>query len=184
MARRLVPAGKPDTVAGRIDIEPQRTAIALPEAILHEIRSHALEAVPEECCGLVLGRPGEGPFGRFRRVYRCRNVMDRMHQEDPAAFPRTNRDAFYIDPSELLRAASDAEAAGQRVTAVYHSHVGAGAYFSEMDQRFAGQPGFPFPDADHLVVSVLGRHVEEVGLFRRVADGAGLAGHPVAAVPA
>ena len=110
--------------------------------------------------------------------------MDRMHQEDPAAFPRTNRDAFYIDPSELLRAASDAEAAGQRVTAVYHSHVGAGAYFSEMDQRFAGQPGFPFPDADHLVVSVLGRHVEEVGLFRRVADGAGLAGHPVAAVPA
>ena len=112
---------EPDTVAGRIEIDPQRPAVALPEAVLHEIRAHALEAVPEACCGLVLGAGA----ARFRRVYRCRNVMDRMHQEDPTEFPRTNRDAFHIDPGELPRPASEAEAAGQSGSAIYHSHVGA-----------------------------------------------------------
>jgi proteasome lid subunit RPN8/RPN11 len=150
-------------VPGRIEIDPQRPAVGVPHAVLHEIRSHALEAVPEECCGLVLGAGAE----RFRRVYRCRNVMERMHQEDPEAFPRTNRDGFFIDPGELLRARSEAEAAGEEVTAVYHSHVGARAYFSELDLAFASQPGFPFAEADHLVVSVLGRQVHELGLFRR-----------------
>jgi len=64
------------------------------------------------------------------------------------------------------------EEQGQEVTAVYHSHVGAAAYFSEMDQAFATQPGFPFPKADHLVVSVLGHRVHEVAIFRPGPDGA------------
>lgn len=167
-------------MAGRIEIEPQRDAIGLPEAILHEVRSHALEAVPEECCGLLLGAArGEA---RFARVYRCRNVMDRMHEDDPTSFPRTNRDGFYIDPRELLRAAAEADHLGLEVTGVYHSHVGAPAYFSEMDQAFATEPGFPFPRADHLVVSVLGRRVRELGLFRLDPDGT-LGGHPVESLP-
>jgi proteasome lid subunit RPN8/RPN11 len=169
-------------VAGRIEIEPQRAAVVLPQTVLHEICSHALEAVPEECCGLVLGKPSDAPHDRFRRVYRCRNVMDRMHQEDPTGFPRTNRDAFYIDPSELLRAAAEAEAAGEEVTAVYHSHVGARAYFSELDQAYASMPGFPFPAADHVVVSVLGRRIQGVGVFRSSSDG--LTGFPVVEGPA
>jgi proteasome lid subunit RPN8/RPN11 len=162
-----------DAATGRIEIGPERPAVGLPEAVLHEIRSHALQAVPEECCGLVFGAAGVGPEaeGRFQRVYRCHNVMDRMHQEDPESFPRTNREGFYIDPAELLRAAAEAEAAGQEVTAVYHSHVGVPAYFSEMDRDFATQPGFPFPRADHLVVSVLGRQVHGVGLFRPDGNG-------------
>jgi len=171
---------EPEAVAGRIEIEAQRPAVGLPEAVLHEIRSHAREAVPDECCGLIFGASGPGAEGgdRFGRVYRCRNVMDRMNQEDPLAYPRTNRNAFFIDPGELLRAAREAESEGLEVTAIYHSHVGAAAYFSEMDQAFATQPGFPFPKADHLVVSVLGRHVQEVAIFRPGADGA-LVGHPV-----
>ncbi len=178
-------AGGPQKTLGSasasvIEIEPQRDAVMVPEAVLHEIRSHALEAVPEECCGLVLGRASTVAASRFRRVYRCRNVMDRMHEEDPMGFPRTNRDAFYIDPAELLRAAKDAEATGLEVTAVYHSHVGARAYFSEMDQAYALVPAFPFPNADHVVVSVLGRQVHEVGLFRQV-EGA-LSGFRVASV--
>jgi len=173
---------EPEAVAGRIEIARQRPAVGLPEAVLHEIRSHALEAVPEECCGLVIG-PARGPGAeRFRRVYRCRNVMDRMHQEDPNAFPRSNQDGFYIGPAELLRAAHEAAAAGEAVTAIYHSHVGARAYFSAMNRAFATQPGFPFPDADHLVVSVLGRQVCELGLFRP-GPASELAGFPVESLP-
>jgi len=164
---------EPEAVAGRIEIEPQRPAVGLPEAVLHEICAHARESVPDECCGLVFGAPvsGSDGVGRFRRVYRCRNVMDRMNKEDPLAYPRSNHNAFFIDPGELLRAAREAEAEGQEVTAVYHSHVGAAAYFSEMDQAFATQPGFPFPKADHLVVSVLGQRVQEVAIFRPGPDG-------------
>lgn len=176
---------EPEAVAARIEIAPQRRAIGLPEAVFHEICSHALEAVPEECCGLVLGAAGgsgaEG-VGRFRRVYRCRNVMDRMHQDDPKAFPRSNHDAFYIDPRELWQAAREAERADEAVTAVYHSHVGARAYFSAMDRAYATQPGFPFPDADHVVVSVLDRQVRELGLFRPGPAGQ-LAGFPVESLP-
>lgn len=148
----------------------------LPPQVLNELRSHALESVPEECCGLVIGADGD----RYRRVYRCRNVMDRMHQDDPARFPRTNRDAFYIDPHELLAAADDAESAGERVTGVYHSHVGAPAYFSEMDQGYATQTGFPFPEADHIVVSVLGRRIGELAMFRRDGEAGALVGCAVA----
>jgi proteasome lid subunit RPN8/RPN11 len=158
-------------VPGRIEIDPQRPAVGFPQAVLDEISSHARDAFPEECCGLVLGAERQP----FRRVYRCRNLMNRMHEEDPAAFPRTNRDGFYIDPRELLDARGEAEAAGETVTVIYHSHVGARAYFSEMDQALATQA---FPDADHLVISVLGGKVHELGLFRSDGDDR-LAGFPV-----
>jgi hypothetical protein len=45
--------------------------------------------------------------------------------------------------------------------------VDAGAYFSELDQEFAGQQHFPFPDADHIVLGVFEGKVKELGLFRR-----------------
>jgi proteasome lid subunit RPN8/RPN11 len=64
---------------------------------------------------------------------------------------------------------------------VYHSHVGCGAWFSELDQEFAEQPLFPFPDAAHLVVSVVGGKVVDQALFvRETASAArGFVGRPV-----
>ena len=55
---------------------------------------------------------------------------------------------------------------------VYHSHLEAGAYFSEADQKSALQPLYPFPEVDHIVVSVVDRAVKEAAAFRRV-PGAG-----------
>ena len=54
------------------------------------------------------------------------------------------------------------------VTAVYHSHVGAGAYLSEMDLEYAENEFFPFPESDQLVVAVLDSKVAGIGLFRRI----------------
>ena len=59
---------------------------------------------------------------------------------------------------------------GAKITAIYHSHVGAGVYFSEMDREFAEQPFFPFPDAAHIVVAVWDR-MAEAGVFERDASG-------------
>jgi proteasome lid subunit RPN8/RPN11 len=78
---------------------------------------------------------------------------------------------------DYLKAVQEAEAAGARVTAVYHSHVGAGAYLSPMDLEFAEQPLFPFPEADQIVIPVYDRTVRELGAFRRTAYG--FVGHPV-----
>jgi proteasome lid subunit RPN8/RPN11 len=83
------------------------------------------------------------------------------------SFPRDGTSAFWMSELDCLRAQQIAEARGDRVTAIYHSHVGAGAYFSELDQAYAQQEGFPFPAADHLVIAVLDGRVSEVAAFQR-----------------
>ena len=74
----------------------------------------------------------------------------------------------------------DLEEGGVQVTAVYHSHVGAGAYLSELDLRHAQDDLFLFPSADWIVLAVVENRVSEVGLFRRASDG--FRGHPVESV--
>ena len=71
-----------------------------------------------------------------------------------------------MNADDYLPILREAEASGARVTGVYHSHVEAAAYFSEEDQRFALQEMYPFPDVDHIVVSVIGREVKEFAAFR------------------
>ena len=159
----------------RIDVDDSLAPMGLPADLLHELCRHALETQPEECCGLVLGDAER----RFQQLVRCRNEMTALHQKDPDTHPRDGYTAFYMSPHDYLKALEYAEAAGLGVTAVYHSHVGVGAYLSEMDQEYAAQPLFPFPDADQIVIPVYDRTVRPVAIFRRSADG--FAGHP--AVP-
>jgi proteasome lid subunit RPN8/RPN11 len=135
--------------------------------ILHEMMNHALEAQPDECCGLIVGHDGE----RFRQAIRCHNEMTARHHEDPARYPRDSRSAFYMSHRDVEEVSRVAELAGERVTAIYHSHVGAGAYLSEMDLEYAESPVFPFPEADWIVLPVFDRRVHEVALFRRAPGG-------------
>lgn len=153
----------------RIEVDRALQPVVLPAAVLNEVFAHAREAAPEECCGLITGDEQE----RHRSVVRCRNDMTLQHRRDPASYPRDGREAFYMNEQDYLRAEDEAEGRGEQVTCVYHSHVGCGAWFSDLDQEFAEQSLFPFPDADHLVVSVVGGKVVEQALFRRerVSDG-------------
>ena len=60
------------------------------------------------------------------------------------------------------------------MTAVYHSHVSAGVYLSEMDQDFANHELFPFPLAAQIVLAVGADAVDRViaaGIFERDASG-------------
>jgi proteasome lid subunit RPN8/RPN11 len=125
--------------------------------------SHAVQSDPEECCGLIVGGDGE----RFRHVYRCHNDMTAQHNDDPVAFPRDNRSGFYVRGADILHAEREAERRGLRVTAVYHSHVGARAYLSETDLEYAEHELSQFPNADWIVLAVFERSVREVALFRR-----------------
>jgi proteasome lid subunit RPN8/RPN11 len=124
------------------------------------IRSQAAEEYPFESCGVILARGGE------RRLLRCRNAQNELHARDPQRYPRDARTAYYIDPKDLLRI-GDLEREGFAVAIIYHSHVDAGAYFSETDRRQALVVDEPaYPTAVYVVTSVVGGRVDALAAFR------------------
>jgi [CysO sulfur-carrier protein]-S-L-cysteine hydrolase len=124
------------------------------------IRAQAVEEYPFESCGVILARGSE------RRLLRCRNAQNELHARDPVRHPRDARTAYYIDPKDLLRI-GDLERQGFDVAVIYHSHVDAGAYFSETDRRQAVVGGEPaYPGAVYVVTSVVRGVVDAVAAFR------------------
>lgn len=160
-------------MARRVEIDHSQASVRIPAQILHELCQHALETLPEECCGLLVGNSLE----RYRRIVRCRNEMTARHQQDPVVYPRDGRAAFYMNEHDYVKAWREAEEAGESVTAIYHSHVGAGAYLSELDLAYAENPLFPFPMADQIVLPVYDRAVLDAAVFRR--SGPFFTGHPI-----
>ncbi|MCH2185534.1 Mov34/MPN/PAD-1 family protein [Myxococcota bacterium] len=153
--------GRPEMVRARIELNRDLDPVPLPASVMSEICRHALDTAPEECCGLVVGSIHQ----RFEKPCRITNVMTKMHLSDPVSFPRDARQAYYMTEVEYLRAQQEAEGAGRFVSAVYHSHVDAGAYLSNEDLAYAEHPLFPFPGAAQIVISVLGGRVKEAAIF-------------------
>ncbi len=120
------------------------------------------EADPaREVCGFVVRRGGA------LHVVPVANVADRYHAADPAAFPRTSRDSYLMDPREQLRVHRELDAWGGEIVSVWHSHVEVGAYFSEKDRADAVVNGVQaVPGAEYLVLGVRGGRVTEVRRFR------------------
>ncbi|MEE2672384.1 MAG: Mov34/MPN/PAD-1 family protein [Myxococcota bacterium] len=163
----------------QIPVDSHASPVQVRGRVLNELCTHALETRPEECCGLVAGIEGD----RFRHAYRCRNTMTLQHENDPAAYPRDGRQAYYMSELDTLRVLEEVEARGEVVTAVYHSHVAAGLYLSEMDQGFADHELFPFPEAAQIVLAVGANAVDRVlatGIFERDSVGQ-FRGRPVEA---
>lgn len=126
-----------------------------------QVRAQAEREYPAECCGMVLVHETSGA----RLLMPCRNVQDELHAKDPARHPRDSRTAYYIDPRDLL-AVGRREAEGYRVATIYHSHIDAGAYFSETDRHNALMDGEPlYPEAVYVVVSVRSGRVVDAAAF-------------------
>jgi proteasome lid subunit RPN8/RPN11 len=135
-------------------------AVILAPEELESVRAQATQEYPFESCGVVLSRGSE------RRLLRCRNAQNELHARDPQRYPRDARTAYYIDPKDLLRI-GDLERQGFAVAVIYHSHVDAGAYFSETDRRQALVGGEPaYPGAIYVVTSVVNGAVDAVAAFR------------------
>jgi proteasome lid subunit RPN8/RPN11 len=129
-------------------------------AELEALRTQAIEEYPEESCGVIVAR------GEERRLLRCRNVQNELHARDPERNPRTARTAYHIDPQDLLRIGR-LESEGFTVAVIYHSHVDAGAYFSETDRRQALMAGEPtYPGTVYLVTSVVRGRAEATTAFQ------------------
>jgi proteasome lid subunit RPN8/RPN11 len=127
---------------------------------LETVRAQAIEEYPFESCGVILRRGDE------RKLLRCRNAQNELHARDPERHPRDARTAYYIDPKDLLRI-GDLERQGFEGAVIYHSHIDAGAYFSETDRRQALVGGEPaYPSAVYVVTSVIRGAVDAVAAFR------------------
>jgi proteasome lid subunit RPN8/RPN11 len=144
--------------AARIDAG--RPPLRIAPDVAHELLAHARECYPEECCGLVLG----AALARAR-VVRCTNVQSQRQSRGDSVLDATQ--AFWIDDRELLIALREAERRGERLVAVYHSHVNTAAYLSHTDLEGALSPdGEPlWPGTAYLVVSVFEHGAREVGCF-------------------
>ena len=128
--------------------------------IIEKIYAHALREYPCECCGILTGTE------TVQEIHPCRNIQNELHGEDPVRYPRDARTAYMIARGEFDSIVSSAKEKGAEVLALYHSHCEHGAYFSEEDvaaQTVFGEP--EFPDALHIVVSVMDKKIHEMRCF-------------------
>ena len=124
------------------------------------IARHAVASFPEECCGVVFSD------GSVERTHPLTNIQNKLHALDPQTFPRTATIAYAMDPKELEIAMGEAETAGARLKAFYHSHPNHDAYFSEEDKAFACPFGEPnFPGVAQIVVSIYDGAVKRVRAY-------------------
>ena len=134
--------------------------VTIPTGILSKVIAHAEADYPREACGVLLLRKGQW---RVRPMF---NAYDRYHATDPLRFPRTSRTAYLLDPKEWLQLSTEADASGEEIACIYHSHVDAGAYFSAEDRAMAIPDGEPIlPGTAYLVVSVRAGNAADGKLF-------------------
>jgi proteasome lid subunit RPN8/RPN11 len=129
----------------------------LTQEAIDTISKQAIDEYPSECCGTVTGTDA------VLRVHALVNIQERLHHEDPGTHPRTSREAYAVDRSEVERIIGEAADRGESILAFYHSHINCGAYFSPMDKEVQTVFGEPeFPDAVHVVVSVQQGAIHEI----------------------
>jgi proteasome lid subunit RPN8/RPN11 len=145
-----------------------RIARGVLERVFEEAR--AAYARDEESCGVLLGPAADGQ--RLDGIVPMVNRANKLHALDPEAYPRTGRMYFDIDSMKLTREIEKGEREGRPVKVLYHSHLDAGAYFSETDASVAKMGGDEPPfDLAYLVTSVRAGAVDAHKLF--VWDAAG-----------
>lgn len=131
------------------------------QSVWAAIDSHAREAYPSECCGIVT----QGTDGGYR-VHRCENIQDKLHAADPQAHPRTAKTAYRMNDMQVMRIQTETEKVGGRMAAIYHSHIDVDAYFSEEDHQAAMFFGAPaYPGVVYPVISVVNGQVENRKIF-------------------
>jgi len=135
------------------------STLRLTESQYATIIGSCYDGLPDEACGLLIGPLGinGGPTGVITQARPCRNA-------DASA--RT----YTVDPRDMLAAMRAAEAEGDEIVGVWHSHTHTDAYPSPTDVRQAVDPMWWYP-----IVSL--RDGEPVLRVYRIVDGAIVEGH-------
>ena len=116
------------------------------QEILDSIVAHAVEELPNECCGLLIGTPD-----LVEDAARARNI-------------KRSRTRFQVEPADHFAAIRRARAAGLEIIGAYHSHPSGPSGPSETDRARLTDPAM-----FHVIVS-LAHGTRTVRAFR-LADG-------------
>jgi proteasome lid subunit RPN8/RPN11 len=116
--------------------------VHLHPGIRQEIERHGTETYPHECCGFLIGQPGEA-----RRVGRIHRLVNQ--RTDRA------RDRYEIDPLDWVRVERGLSD-GEQVVGVYHSHPDHPSRPSEFDREHA------HPHMSYIIVAVHQGEVESM----------------------
>ena len=104
--------------------------LRLRESHYRTILGHCYDGLPDEACGLLLGPMVDGtPTGVVSEARPAKNA-------DASAVTYT------VDPRDLLAATRAAEARGDEIVGVWHSHTHTDAYPSPTDVRQAVDPAW------------------------------------------
>ncbi len=111
--------------------------ISIPEPVMKTMQDHAFAWYPGECCGLLFAPRGSDSANRAEPM---ENLQDKLHNLDPVEHPRTSRNGFQLNARKMQRLVEEAETRGERLLALFHSHIDCGAYFSQEDKDMAAPP--------------------------------------------
>jgi proteasome lid subunit RPN8/RPN11 len=118
------------------------------------VERHAAATYPEECCGVLMGRPLGGGGG---------SLVERVRPVDNArADSRGNR--YLLHPETVLAAEKEARRLGLRVVGYYHSHPDHPSRPSEFDREHA------WPGLSYVIVSVRDGEVADARSWRLTDD--------------
>ncbi len=102
--------------------------LTMTRAVHDQMVAHCLAGLPDEACGLLGGDPVTADAVT---CYPTRNLA-------------ASAKLYTVDPKEHLRADRDAEAAGNAIIGVFHSHTHTDAYPSPTDVAQAADPEWHF----------------------------------------
>ncbi len=129
-----------------------RSAVIVSGAVLEEMKTHAREAYPEECCGFLIGAGVSAEDDGPRAIL----ALERARNESDG--PRQRR--FLIPAEELRQMERRVEPSGRTVVGFYHSHPDHPARPSQLDQDGA------WPGYSYVVLSVNPADVPDVAAFQ------------------
>lgn len=124
---------------------------------LQQIRGHAEETYPEECCGLLVGRIEDG--GRTRVVEDVVRAANTFREDE-------RRRRMLITPLEYARAERLHAARGLGVVGNYHSHPEHPAAPSQFDLEHLA----PWPTMSYVIVSVRAGRAAELRSWELAED--------------
>ncbi|MBF2063207.1 MAG: M67 family metallopeptidase [Calothrix sp. C42_A2020_038] len=114
--------------------------IQLTHSHLQTIYTHAENAYPEECCGILLGTI-VGDNKRCIKVITTSNAWNT--EETPEAFTHSQEygrnKRYTISPKDLLQAQKQAREDSLSIIGIFHSHTDNPAIPSEFDREYAWQ---------------------------------------------
>lgn len=117
--------------------------LRISEAVRRELIAHAVDDLPNECCGMLAGTGDEATVG-----YRAANT-----ESSPFM--------YVMSPQEQLRLMEEIDASGLELLAIYHSHTRSAAYPSRTDVELAF-----YPSLAYLIVSLADPDDPEIRAFR------------------